>query len=214
MAKMRLDITYLHNDCVPLDGAMVKIHACQLGFLYECSTRLWPYPCVCREVFDDILCNGFRSTERPMIVMMPPQLPGEDEPLHLHFVKGMARSCTLLAIIDACIQLGISLSDISVELLRSCADINAVFRDLTSVQAALENASLSARLSITKIWDAVTWTGVLLKLQHANTSIDASAVIKQYNERCSGRASLQGQKRVSVMNLLTRVDKEVPTSVM
>ena len=141
-------------------------------------------------------------------------LPGEDEPLHLHFVKGMARSCTLLAIIDACIQLGISLSDISAELLRSCAGINAVSRDLTSVQAALENASLSARLSITKIWDAVTWTGVLLKLQHANTSIDASAAIKQYNERCSGRASLQGQKRVSVMNLLTRVDKEVPTSVM
>ena len=58
------------RDAQTSDGEPILLHAVDLCFDYTSSTRLWPYPNVCKEIMDDILHNGFKSAEQPMMVML------------------------------------------------------------------------------------------------------------------------------------------------
>ena len=97
-----------------MDGARIKLHCADLGFAYSCTTRLWPYPLVCREIFDDIIHHGFRTENQPLTLMSPPPQEGVT-PRYFHYVKGMARSCTLRTLLDGLMDARIRLSDLSVD---------------------------------------------------------------------------------------------------
>ena len=193
---------YFDQKAPPADGTVVKLHCAELTFAYNRTTRLWPYPHVCCEILDDIVHGEFRTVDNPLTIMMR-----SDE--GISYVKGMARACTLLTLLHGLDDAGLSPSWLSAQLQLSCAEISAVYRKFsTKAQAALENAKISSRLSITKMWDAITWMGVLLKLKEENPSLDASATIKTHNDASSGRSALVGSKRVAVLNLLDKIDRE------
>ena len=87
--------------------------------------------------------------------------------LQVGYIKGMARVCTILSVLDLLARAGIDLQVVDHRLwhsLRSCYCL--IKKDAVARRdVALLNAELSARGSIRRNWDVVTWTGCLLRLQ-------------------------------------------------
>ena len=137
------DVTYVDFNSQSVDKTNIKLHCSQLTFLYECTTRLWPYPHVCKDIFEDILTSGFRTDTQPLVVMTG-EVGGNGS--ILQYVKGMGRACTLLALLDCCLSTEQRPCDISAQLHQTCANIAGQYRVFSSSsKAALENAQISAR---------------------------------------------------------------------
>ena len=124
------------------------------------------------------------------------------------YVKGMARSCTTLTLLDQCLVNEIDLDAVCPNLLHLVKRIHArrhiASDDLASI--ALANAQLSSAGSIRKEHDVITWLGklVLLRTQGA----DPGAIIARWNSMSSVRSQLNGQKRVCLLNLLEKAPTE------
>lgn len=137
------DVTYFDLTSQPVDKSNISMHCSQLTFQYECTTRLWPYPHVCKDIFEDILTSGFKTDTQPLVVMI--REVGSNGPT-LQYVKGMGRACTLLALLDCCLSTEQRPCDISAQLHQTCANIAGQYRVFSSAsKAALENAQMSAR---------------------------------------------------------------------
>ena len=55
----RSSCDYFDHANPPADKSLVKMHCGQLNFEFECTTRLWPYANVCKEILDDIIHGEF-----------------------------------------------------------------------------------------------------------------------------------------------------------
>lgn len=120
----------------------------------------------------------------------------------LRYVKGMARACTILTIAD--LTLGADLRTHHPSLFRSMSAVR-VRRCTVAVDRlsmALENARLSARGSIRRAHDVVTWLGKL-QLLRANGQ-DPAAVLKKWNDSCTREAQVTGNRRLCCLSLLER----------
>ena len=145
--------------------------------------RTWPQSNVCSDIFDDILAKNFQSISNPMVVTQC-QLDS-DEPPSYAFVKGMARTCTVVALVIFLIDAGLPPPALSAEFEMSVSAIHSVYREFSSTtQILLENAGASASRSIARMWDVLTWMGVLVKLKESGgIATDPGGIIKMYNEK-------------------------------
>ena len=98
-------------------GCPYMVHPSALSMLLISSSKPAPYPRVCKLLADDILKNGFQSEHDHLIVHNPVLALPETEAPHpgvssggvevdgpskygwLHYIKGAARSATLLVIL-------------------------------------------------------------------------------------------------------------------
>ena len=152
---------------------------------------------------DPLLLSGRRSDKALAISDVCPRVC-----FWAAYVKGQARSCTTLTLLDQCLVNEIDLDAVCPNLLHTVKRIKArreiASDDLTSI--ALANAQLSSAGSIRKAHDVITWLGklVLLRMQGA----DPGAIITRWNSMSSGRSQLTGQKRVCLLNLLEKAPAE------
>ena len=152
---------------------------------------------------DPLLLSGRRSDKALAISDVCPRVC-----FWAAYVKGMARSCTTLTLLDQCLVNEIDLEAVCPNLLHLVKRIHArrhmASDDLASI--ALANAQLSSAGSIRKEHDVITWLGklVLLRTQGA----DPGAIIARWNSMSSVRSQLNGQKRVCLLNLLEKAPTE------
>ena len=157
---------------------------------------------------DPLLISGRRSDKALKLVISDGDGLCTRECFWAAYVKGMARSCTTLTLLDQCLVNEIDLDAVCPNLLHTVKRIHArrqiASDDLTSI--ALANAQLSSAGSIRKAHDVITWLGklVLLRMQGA----DPGAIITRWNSMSSGRSQLNGQKRVCLLNLLEKAPTE------
>ena len=151
---------------------------------------------------DPLLISGRRS-DKALVIS-----DGDRVCFWAAYVKGMARSCTTLTLLDQCLVNEIDLEAVCPNLLHLVKRIHArrhmASDDLASI--ALANAQLSSAGSIRKEHDVITWLGklVLLRTQGA----DPGAIIARWNSMSSVRSQLNGQKRVCLLNLLEKAPTE------
>lgn len=156
---------------------------------------------------DPLLISGRRSDKA--LVISDGDLPDPRVCFWAAYVKGMARSCTTLTLLDQCLVNEIDLEAVCPDLLHLVKRIHArrhmASDDLASI--ALANAQLSSAGSIRKEHDVITWLGklVLLRTQGA----DPGAIIARWNSMSSVRSQLNGQKRVCLLNLLEKAPTEI-----
>ena len=78
----------------------------------------------------------------------------------LHFVKGMARTSSLLCLLDFVFRMKTSQHDYFVNLLASaCTVFATVETHVDWVSVAIANANISARGAIRQAHDVITWAG-------------------------------------------------------
>ena len=207
-APRRSNMTCLEVKGNPPYASVGCVHISELVILSKCSVRTWPQSNVCSDIFDDILAKNFQSISNPMVVT---QCPVDlDEPPYYAFVKGLARSCTVVALAIFLMDAGLPPSALSAEFEMSASAIHSVYREFSSTtQIVLENAGASASRSIARMWDVLTWMGVLVKLKESGgITTDPAGIIKMYNEKSSSKTELSDGKRAAVMNLLEKLKPE------
>ena len=96
-APRRNDKSYFELTKYPPDGSAGCIHISDLGLFAKCSVRPWPQANVCSDIFDDILAKKIQSLTNPLVVTQC-QLDAIGFPCYA-YVKGMARACTVLALV-------------------------------------------------------------------------------------------------------------------
>lgn len=96
----------------------------------------------------------------------------------------------------------LNLNTVNPELLRSMTAIKckACLHLSDRASVALENAKLSARGSIRRAHDVVTWLGKLVMLK--STGLDPAAVLKRWNDMATRESQVTGNKRVCCLALL------------
>jgi len=79
------------------NGMRIHLHPASLGWSASASTKPLPYPKTFLALADEFLAHSFLTAEEPLRVWVPPDVGGA---FCLHFVKGMARTCSLLCLSD------------------------------------------------------------------------------------------------------------------
>ena len=81
------------------NGMRIHFHPASLGWSASASTKPLPYPKqkTLLALADEFLAHSFLTAEEPLRVWVPPDVGGD---FCLHFVKGMARTCSLLCLLD------------------------------------------------------------------------------------------------------------------
>lgn len=180
----------------------INLHPNMLGLMPHATTKPMPYPNTCRALADEILTHGFLTDDDPLTVWLCPGRPGQTTNFGVNFVKGMARSTTLLCLLDLIYHSGRDLANQCPVLLATATVIRATYELHTDlINVAIANANLSSRGSIRAAHDVITWTSKLLMLE-ANNSGEGKTVLDRFNGQATGRAQVTGNRRVSALNLL------------
>ena len=144
--------------------------------------------------------DGFETKSEPLRMFQAGDHKNE-LPFQFCFVKGMARSSTLLAGLHVSFIFKKNVADIFPNIYATARSVHVVMETHTSMTSvALRNAILSHKGSIRKAHCAVTWTGKLLILKQLGQN--SETVIKQYNSLASAGAQLSGGKRASIIALM------------
>ena len=131
----------------------------------------------------------------------PGQGNSQQEYFWTNFVKGAARSATLLFLLALTKGAGWELQVLHAQLYETVLAIHCRCDTCLDVQAAAyQNAVLSQAGSIRKAHDVPTW---LAKIQFLlQKGVSAETVIKSWNARATREGQLQGAKRTRLLNLL------------
>ena len=179
----RPDIMYQTSDAIA-PGQVVHVHVSALGFGPHASPKPLAEASTCRKLAAEILQDGFQSELEPLICVQPPVLksnllwtpwvtaeaPDASLPLFsLGYVKGQARSVTMLSLLMLCIARDVNM-DLLPFLVSSASAICVRVEAMPSkLQLALENAKLSTRGAIRKAPSIVTWVSMIRELQKDRT---------------------------------------------
>jgi hypothetical protein len=177
-------------------GQIINVHPANLGWSLSVTTKPLPYAKTFLALADEILPHSFLTDEEPLRAWVPSSHPRWGV---LHYVKGMARACTLLTPLDL-IYDGGSAPHFA-PLLASATVVSArveVHADV--VRVAIANASISARGSIKLAHDVITWAGKLVKL--ADQGVVAETVITMYNAQASQATAVRGARKTALTHLL------------
>lgn len=204
----RPELTY-HSSLTLPEDLSVRFHLklSDLGFSAQSSTKAAPLLVTSLLLLDEFVTHSVLTAEDPVQLCQGPTQPDAEARFWSRFVKGSARSCTLLFLASEIMGHGWNLQVLNPELLRSMTAITArrglMTTDLQSV--ALENARLSVRGAIRRAPCMLTWLGILGLLQHQGLS--AEAVVKAWNSNTTGAGALVGSKRTAVLAVLKWSDE-------
>ena len=162
-------------------GTAYLVHPADLSMLPISSSKPAPYPRVSKLLADEILKNGFLSEHDHLIVHNP--VDDMDNPLKygwLHYIKGSARSATLLVIV----KLMLKIMGSEIWETYCCVYVRwGVWRpDKRTI--SFRNAKLSHAGNIREPNDLITW---VIKLQALHDSGSPSSLIVAWNDEASRR---------------------------
>eukprot|EP00959_Pyramimonas_sp_CCMP1952_P088361 1848453-Pyramimonas_sp.AAC.1 len=127
---------------------------------------------------------------------------------NLGYVKGMARACTLLAVLDQILFYSrgntSGIEEAFKNVLESARVITIRIQATTDrLDLAIQNAKLAQRGRIRRANNVVTWAGIVLDLKgHGMT--DPSTLVRAWNEKTANKDShINGQKRTALLALLS-----------
>ena len=104
--------------------------------------------------------------------------------------KGMARTCSLLYLLDLVSRMKTGQHDLFVSLWASaCIVFATVETHVDWVSVAIANANISARGAIRQAHDVITWAGKLQKL--SARGVNAETVISQFNGQSTQAVALK-----------------------
>ena len=187
----RYDLTYVDPNTLPGDcDQRFIVSASDLGWASSSSTKPPPYLHTSVSLLDEYLTRGFVSQGDELILWRGQNqsvLP-DNTPFWTHYVKGAARSGTLLFLLALvkeadwelavlCPSLYGSILAIHCRVDMSCHDIQAV---------AYQNAMLSEAGSLRKAHDVPTWLTKLKLLQQKGLA--AEEAIKKWNQQATNEA--------------------------
>ena len=171
-----------------------------LGFSQESSSKPPPFMHISVQLLDEYLTNTVQTEHDELLLAQGPT-DGEKN-FWTRFVKGSARTCTLLFLASQALAREWNLAVLAPDLLHSMTAVyckrGIMTTDFQSV--ALENAKLSQKGSIRRAHCVLTWLGKLNLLQQKGLNPDQ--VIKTWNQRATQAGQLTGNKRVAVLQLL------------
>ena len=186
-------------------GEAYLVHPAALSMLPISSSKPAPYPRVSKLLADEILKNGFLSEHDHLIVHNP--VDGTDSPSRygwLHYIKGSARSATLLVIIKLMLKImgsGAACRFLNTELWETYCQIYVrwdVWRpDKRTI--SFRNAKLSHAGSIREPNDLITW---VIKLKALHDTGSHSSLITAWNEVATPESAFKGAKYTGVLLLL------------
>ncbi len=193
-------IVYHQSPTLPGETESVfHLRLTDLGYTVNCSSKPSPFLHTSLELLDEFLTHGVITKGDPLLLCQGPT--GADAFWSV-FVKGMARSSTMLFLASQAIEREWLLSTLMPDLQQSLTMICATRKIMASDPQAIAifNAQLSQRGAIRKAHCTLTWLGKLALLQ--KQGLNAEQVIKAWNASATQSGALQGQKRVAVLALL------------
>ena len=208
----RHDLVYLEGCTLPRDvdpSTTFKLNLWHLGWGDGCSTKPPTFKITANLLLDEYLTNSVQTASEPLLLHQGPEdqvykCSLTQEPLFFScYVKGAARATTLLMLAHVTMYvLKVDLDTFSPTLFQSMLAVTCrlgiAATDQTSI--ALENARLSARGSIRKMHDVITWASKLMTLKQKGLS--PTEIIRRWNDSSTAAASLNGGKKTSVLALL------------
>ncbi|CAJ1394735.1 unnamed protein product [Effrenium voratum] len=199
------------------DSTMFCLKLSDLSFSPESSTKPAPYLTTAISLLDEYLCNSFISESNfnacgflesflvgdPILLWSGPQGSSEGPSGWAHYVKGAARSMTLLFLASLAMKCEWKLEILHPALFESMRVIWARRATLSTdiKRVAFANAALSSRGSIRRAHDVPTWLSKLSLL--CTKGFKADAAIKAWNMEATRESQLAGQKRVALLFLLS-----------
>ena len=230
------DTIYHHKLVIPAvdeekrsEVGCICFHIAALGYCESCTTKPPPFEDVADELVDEIFKDGFVTSGDPLLVQQPPELKPTAEnpngigfeklwdgdqngtlpPHSLGYVKGMARSCTILTILHLAHSHSHDLGNLHPKLYTSCLRVWAVHSPESSKRCiALKNAKLSARGSIRKPPNVITILFMGKRLADCGDT-DFPAFLKAFNQQSSRAHQVVGKKAMALKLLLN-----APSEVM
>ena len=197
----RPELQYLASPTLPLNtDERVCLRLSDLGFNATQSSKPPPFLHTCLELLDEFLTNSVVTDSDPLLLYQGPD-EGPGTPFWTHFVKGAARTSTMLFLAAQVIERGWCLDTLAPDLQRS---LTAIFarRELLSSDSqsiALTNAKLSQSGSIRKAHCVLTWLGKLRLLQQ--NGLNPEQVLKTWNASATQAGALTGNKRAVLQAL-------------
>ena len=184
-------------------GTAYLVHPADLSMLPISSSKPAPYPRVSKLLADEILKNGFLSEHDHLII----HNPVDTESLKygwLHYIKGSARSATLLGIVKLMLQImgtGAACRFLNPEIWETycCIYVRWLVWRPDKRTISFLNAKLSHAGSIREPNDLITW---VIKLQALHDSGSPSSLIAAWNEEATPESALKGAKYTGVLLLL------------
>ena len=196
----RPELIYHGSSILPgsLDTEMI-LQLSDLGFTENTSTKPPPFLRTCLLLLDEFLTNTVQTQREPLLLS---QGGGKEASFWACYVKGSARSCTMLYLAAQVIQRRWQLSVLHPDLLHSMTAVYAKRGILTSdsQSIALQNAKLSQQGSIRRAHCVLTWLGKLMILQ--GQGLNPEQVLKAWNSAATQAGQISGSKRVAVLQLL------------
>ena len=179
-----------------------KLNLWHLGWGDGCSTKPPTFKITANLLLDEYLTNSVQTASEPLSLYQGPEdqvykCSLTQEPLFFScYVKGAARATTLLMLAHVTMYvLKVDLDTFSPTLFQSMLAVTCrlgiAATDQTSI--ALENARLSARGSIRKMHDVITWASKLMTLKQKGLS--PTEIIRRWNDSSTAAASLNGGKK-------------------
>ena len=142
------------------------LHISNLGYEAHLSTKGPPHANVCRDLVDEFLVHGFLTESEPLTLWIS-QSDREMsmEEYRSRFVKGAARSATLLALLDMAFERNVDVHVVFPRLFQTAQVIHVVFETHAGlVEVAFANANKSIRGQIRAPHDILTWVQKLRML--------------------------------------------------
>ena len=192
---------------VPQQDQLFIGHPSLLSYDDRATTKPPPEARTCRLLADDILVNGFITQDNPLLVWLPDQ-NRELMTFKFWYVKGMARACTMLAMLKLCFDNKLDINILHAELADTLKTIRCRFfwQGIGGLkQVAFLNAKLSASRAICEKHSVLTWVIKLKKLMNTEgfkVNAHPGALIEEWNKQATQDSMLGGSKRVSVLGLL------------
>lgn len=146
----------------------------------------------------------------PLLLVAADSVP-PDAIFWLRYVKGAARTCSLLLLAYVAMRQGWDLPLLCPYLQESMLAIycrqELFVADAESL--AFANAKLSARGSIRRAHCVLTWLGVFQSMKVSDSGPGPSDLIKRWNAQSTREGQLQGAKRAALLQLLSLKEDSV-----
>ena len=170
------------------------------------------------------------SSNEPLLITLPPQTQGLDliapwgsthgtgptlQPGSIGYVKGQARSSTLLALLYWTLTEKIDLATVHPILYQSVLEISAHCLNLSSrVQEAMSNMKWSVRGSIRKANNIIQIVLMIQNLGKSGASSDPGLFIRTWNKEVGKLHSITSKKAAAVKLLLECAPEHVLLSIL
>ena len=180
-------------------------HISMLSFSPSGTTKPPPYKSVVKSLVDEFLTNTFITKGDPLVVF---SMAETTERFWLGYIKGAARAMTALALLSIMLRAGTfdTWRMLNASLCESFTTvwIKWIVQNPDRERVAFINAALSARGSMRRANDIMTWVVKLKDIEKASQGARKSSdIISSWNQEATREAQIVGMKRTGVLNLLT-----------